>query len=780
MRPRLNTPSVLARALLVLGAWASLGAPGAVQAAAPAGFAVCASVSSPVTGAVTLSADVGADPRLVGVQFKIDGHPVDALDTTAPFEIVWSAASTVNGEYTITAEARYASGEVVESAPLQLTVANPTTRDRTLHVDAVGGDDAYDGLSPTTPWRTLERANQAVVAGDTVLLLGTFVHEAIRPLTSGTADRPITFRSAPGATAVLHGGLLGAAVWLDGARSHVIVEGLALVNTTLTGVFLSEGAHHNVIRNCDLAGVEIRIYDGASDNVIESNVIGDVGSEAANEGDAIWIANGASRNRILYNRVTNGGHTLVHVGGDRPGDAEVVDNVVAYNVLSNRWATPLLLTWRARRTLVEANHVSDGARNGVVAPRPGIQIAASDNVIRYNAVFDNAGAGIHLGGYVFRDIAQDSIGNQIYHNVFYGNGTAAGGGTEQAGVAVLVFEKDGRAVRDNVLANNVFFRNRGFAFAGAVYSVVIEHFHTPAAWPEGSLNGNRFSHNIFLREPGAAGEPSVLRIRRADQGGNLNYTLAQLEAVHAEAADNMEVDPRFTDEANRVFTLQAGSPAIDAGALIAGVQFEGEAPDIGVFELTSDAAGGLVAAYGFDEDSGLTTTDASGHDRTATIAGATWTRQGRFGGALAFDGLQAHVRAGTVTLGPPFTLMAWVFNTGHAAYQTIMTVGSARDLFLRDGVIAFYDGETECLFGSAVSTDAWHHVALVYDGATLRAYLNGRPQGTAESVTLPAVTGPLQIGAWIHGASSFDFFGGRIDDVRVYDRALTEAELRRP
>jgi len=57
----------------------------------------------------------------------------------------------------------------------------------------------------------------------------------------------------------------------------------------------------------------------------------------------------------------------------------------------------------------------------------------------------------------------------------------------------------------------------------------------------------------------------------ASQGGNLSYTLPQLQATHPDAANNLAVDPLFTDEASRVFGLRAGSPAIDRGLLIPGV-----------------------------------------------------------------------------------------------------------------------------------------------------------------------------------------------------------------
>ena len=219
---------------------------------------------------------------------------------------------------------------------------------------------------------------------------------------------------------------------------------------------------------------------------------------------------------------------------------------------------------------------------GVTPRRAGIQIQASNNIIRYNEVFDNTGAAIYVGGYGFRPlgqdrvIGQDSIGNAIYFNVFYGDGiapdprpdlptaTAEPAGADRAGLAILMFEQDGRTVRDNLIAYNIFYRNSGFAFGGAIYSIVIDHF-LAVAWPEGTLNGNRILNNIILREPGSAGEISVLRIRRPEEGGNVSYTLAQFDDLHPEVANNLEVDPRFVDEAKRVFTLQEDSPAFHAG-----------------------------------------------------------------------------------------------------------------------------------------------------------------------------------------------------------------------
>src|SRR5204863_6064447 len=72
---------------------------------------------------------------------------------------------------------------------------------------------------------------------------------------------------------------------------------------------------------------------------------------------------------------------------------------------------------------------------------------------------------------------------------------------------------------------------------------------------------------------------------------------------------------------------------------------------------------GLVAAYGFDESSGSTVTDASGNTNTGTITNATRTASGKFGNALSFNGTNARVAVPDSTsldLTNAMTLEAWV------------------------------------------------------------------------------------------------------------------------
>jgi len=186
-----------------------------------------------------------------------------------------------------------------------------------------------------------------------------------------------------------------------------------------------------------------------------------------------------------------------------------------------------------------------------------------------------------------------------------------------------------------------------------------------------------------------------------------------------------------------------------------------------------------LAAYAFDAGAGTTAADQSGNGNHGTISGATWTTQARYGGrALSFDGNNDRVTGPSITLTDAFTLMAWVYNPSNVPFETIVTVGANRDLYLANGRVTFYTGQADLGFGAALPTNVWQHVALTYDGIDVTAYVNGAVRGGVGGVTLNAATGPLQVGAWVVGSGAGDYFGGVIDEVRVYDRALTLEEVQ--
>jgi hypothetical protein len=199
------------------------------------------------------------------------------------------------------------------------------------------------------------------------------------------------------------------------------------------------------------------------------------------------------------------------------------------------------------------------------------------------------------------------------------------------------------------------------------------------------------------------------------------------------------------------------------------------------------APAGLVASYSFNEGSGTTLIDRSGTGHTGTIAGAAWTTQGKFGGALSFDGINDWVTvndANALDLTTGMTLEAWVRPTSLASWRTVLvkqrTGGLVYSLYAsNDRSLAESDIKIDDELGTAAQTalavNTWAHVAVTYDGSHLRLFVNGIQVSSREmSGPMTTSTGVLRIG----GNSVWgEYFAGRIDEIRIYNRALTPAEI---
>lgn len=204
---------------------------------------------------------------------------------------------------------------------------------------------------------------------------------------------------------------------------------------------------------------------------------------------------------------------------------------------------------------------------------------------------------------------------------------------------------------------------------------------------------------------------------------------------------------------------------------------------------------GLIATYSFDEGSGLSANDGSGNAHTGVISGATWTIAGKYGSALSFNGTNSWVTvadANDLDLTTGLTLEAWVFPTAAATATTWRNVlikersgGEIYNLYADTDthVPAAYvvrsanPGTPVGVNGVAqVPLNTWTHLAMTYDTATVRLYVNGTlVRSSATTGALLTSTGALRIG----GNSVWgEFFQGMIDEVRVYNRALTQAEIQ--
>ena len=196
---------------------------------------------------------------------------------------------------------------------------------------------------------------------------------------------------------------------------------------------------------------------------------------------------------------------------------------------------------------------------------------------------------------------------------------------------------------------------------------------------------------------------------------------------------------------------------------------------------------GLVAAYGFDEGAGTVVADSSGNGNTGTIAGATWTPSGKFGGALSFNGTNARVTipdSASLDLIDAMTLEAWVYPTvAPAEWRAVIAKDVDRYYLMassdnqnRPAVGGTFGTTNLNAFGAAtLPVNAWTHLAATYDRTTIRLYVNGiQVSSVAQTQAMSASTEVLTIGADFYG----EYFTGLIDEVRIYNRALTSGEIQ--
>jgi hypothetical protein len=204
----------------------------------------------------------------------------------------------------------------------------------------------------------------------------------------------------------------------------------------------------------------------------------------------------------------------------------------------------------------------------------------------------------------------------------------------------------------------------------------------------------------------------------------------------------------------------------------------------------------LLGYWSFNEGSGTVAADGSGHGNDGQLMnGPTWV-PGRIAGALKFDGVDDYVLVphndSLLPTGNEVTVSVWINAERHtgpnnATWQGILSKGDNPRLYSlyteASGVLHFSTGPSGAFVGTLstgqVPLHEWVHVVAMVSGGQHVYYINGQPAGTSGSgATLPAgSTSPLNIGR-SPGETDREFLG-MIDDVRLYNRALTAEEIKK-
>jgi hypothetical protein len=194
----------------------------------------------------------------------------------------------------------------------------------------------------------------------------------------------------------------------------------------------------------------------------------------------------------------------------------------------------------------------------------------------------------------------------------------------------------------------------------------------------------------------------------------------------------------------------------------------------------------LPLYYNFEEGQGSQVADVSNHGWTGTLVGnPTWVA-GKVGGGLQLNGSSQYVDAGFTQHLDLWTISGWVKSpsapnggpaSGPINFDSNFQINWNHPSAAFRGAAGLSVGGTwySASFGS-LQADTWYQLTATYDGETLKAYTNGV---LITSNTAPSGPAALEISSLKLGrhANANQFFGGTIDEVQIYNVALSDTQV---
>lgn len=298
--------------------------------------------------------------------------------------------------------------------------------------------------------------------------------------------------------------------------------------------------------------------------------------------------------------------------------------------------------------------------------------------------------------------------------------------------------------------------------------------YNDGVWSPISDLTNGFEYN----EPSISAGATV----EAYMGPQLNLLLYGLAGPYAKTRGylELEADP-FCDPWWELY----GGLAVDVGVIvevlgetIADYEYPGV---IDYRTLLAQASGedadGLVAYWSFDNlyDPGH---DDSGNLHDGTVNGATWSSNGISGGAMSFDGIDDYITLVDLEFPKILTVTAWI-KTSLTYVGDIVTSPNSFLFFVHNGtrLSALINGGCQVFSTGSVNDGIWHFAATTYDGNLLKLYVDGVLHDSNHSSGLLETSWDPNIGRR-GGQDHGGYFNGTIDEIRIYDRALSEAEIQ--
>ena len=317
------------------------------------------------------------------------------------------------------------------------------------------------------------------------------------------------------------------------------------------------------------------------------------------------------------------------------------------------------------------------------------------------------------------------------------------------------------------------------------------------------------SFTSWLGDPvGFNGDGPVVRIYfivDSEGASALHFSESELSNIHGLRIPHIVIDGSFKSRSDydiTVTSLTSSKTIVGQGyntsvtAMVENLGNYTETFDMTLYVDSGQPVSvtGLVGYWKLDEGTGSTIQDSSGNNNIGTLINGPFWVDGKFGKALSFEGTDDYVEVNNSQslnmTGNQFSISAWI-NPRTQSYSSGDIITKRFGSLVQYNIAWSWNGShvgfgTGLYNGNGVSFEPsrfhpqnnWYHVVSIYNGIRLRLYVNSQLEiDRPVAGNLSPLAVPLHIG-WTGPADAGSYFNGTIDNVKIYNRALNEEEIR--
>jgi hypothetical protein len=351
------------------------------------------------------------------------------------------------------------------------------------------------------------------------------------------------------------------------------------------------------------------------------------------------------------------------------------------------------------------------------------------------------------------------------------------GGASQATLSLWM--RRGAAGYGEQVGQGIGFESQEFsiAYAGSDVVFTIPDTVVDGTWAQGAyaLNDTQWHMLTLVFDGTQTGDANRLKGYVDGQSVTLTYTGTIGTTIGGTAFDFViategDSDVSYIDDV-RVYNRALSATEV-SGLYNAAIRGAGPTP---------------IAHWKLDETSGTTAEDSIGTNDGTLTNGPVWQPSGgQIGGAVSVDGTNDYVdisATGFPANNASQTLSAWFkYSATLTNNAALVSLSNSSNSVVSMGFeccvgwlsVTSFGGAQLVTYNSAPSANVWHHMVYTFNGTNHVLYLDGVQVGT--STTAPNTGTPSGVYVGQNGFSN-RYFPGLIDDVKIYDRALTAAEV---